>query len=189
MKNSFNYPGFAISLLFIISPGLHNNLFSQDIDYVCFPCGSQCDEVIHKSQGNCKDCGMELIEKSRVKFENLTPEKVAEILSSDNNVILLDVRTPEEFESKGDTPRFSYGHFKNAINIPNTELLERINEIEKYRDSEIIVYCSRSHRSPYSCQQLTDLGFKNIKNMSEGLSVFVSKNLKNVNTGESLLVK
>jgi rhodanese-related sulfurtransferase len=189
LNSLFQSSLFLILLLSLFSLISAKDTLSHEKEYVCFPCGSECDEIIQDSPGSCSVCNMELIEKSRVKFENLTPEKVAEIISSDNEIILLDVRTPEEFEGKGDKPRFSYGHLVNAINIPNTELIDRISEIEIYKDREIIVYCSHSHRSPYACQQLTDLGFTNIKNMSEGLSSFVLKDLKNPITGESLLIK
>ena len=188
MENS-NYKISFLSLILLLSFVTLKDSNSQNKEYVCFPCGAECDKAIHNTPGTCSHCNMELIEKSRVIFENLTPEEVAEVISTNNDIILLDVRTPKEHVGKGDTPRFSYGHLKGAINISHTELTERIGEIEKYKDREIIVYCSHSHRSPYACQQLTDLGFTNIKNMSEGLSVFVEKDLKNTVTGESLIIK
>ncbi|RLZ09706.1 rhodanese-like domain-containing protein [Faecalibacter macacae] len=48
------------------------------------------------------------------------------------NIILIDVRTPEEFQN---------GHFPNSINIPLHELENRLNEIDR---SKIIVTLCRS---------------------------------------------
>lgn len=48
----------------------------------------------------------------------------------ENNSVLLDVRTPEEYQQ---------GHLKESINIPVDELRERLEELPK--DKEIWVYC------------------------------------------------
>ena len=133
---------------------------------------------------------MPIIEKSRVKFENLTPEEVAYIISNKNDVIILDVRTEKEYIAKaGGSPEKKAGHIRNTINIPHTELEKRISELAEYKNREIIVYCSHSHRSPYSAQILTDKGFTNVNNMDKGLSYWVEKGLKDTNTGETLLEK
>jgi len=40
----------------------------------------------------------------------------------------------------------------------------------KYKGQEVIVYCSHSHRSPRASYFLTTHGFKNVKNVSGGVS-------------------
>jgi rhodanese-related sulfurtransferase len=164
---------------------------AQDIvEYVCFPCGAECDLVIHDNEGVCSECKMPLIEKERVNFKTLLPEEVSEIISNQDDYILLDVRTPAEYDGiAGDSPEKKAGHIIGAINIPHSELSERAQEIEQYKDKRLIVYCSHSHRSPYASQILTDLGFTEIYNMAEGLSYWVEKDIRNSVTGESLLVK
>ena len=84
-------------------------------------------------------------------------------------VIFLDVRTPEEFNG---TAPDKFGAIKNAINIPVQDLQARMNELEKYKSSEIVVYCSHSHRSPRASYMLTQRGFKNVTNMQGGMSVW-----------------
>jgi rhodanese-related sulfurtransferase len=139
-------------------------------EYVCMPCGLGCDSVVHTKAGICTHCRMKLVEKRSVVFKNVTPAQLCEIVNSNLGVILLDVRTPEEFN--GTSKVNSFGHLQNAINIPIQELENRINELEKYKDKEIIVYCSHSHRSPRACYLLTMSGFSNIKNMSGGMSTW-----------------
>ena len=47
-----------------------------------------------------------------------------------------------------------------------------MNELEKYKDKEIVVYCSHSRRSPRASYILTRNGFKNVTNMLGGMSVW-----------------
>ncbi len=174
--------------LFVIIALLFFNItfsYSQDIqEYVCFPCGTECDEVIHKSKGTCSVCGMELIPKERVVFNSISPEDLARMISINEDIILLDVRTVSEYNGEaGDNPEKKAGHIKNAINIPHRELKERIDEIKQYKERKIVVYCSHSHRSPYSCQILTDHGFTNVSNMTKGLAYWIEKGIVNIETG------
>jgi rhodanese-related sulfurtransferase len=64
---------------------------------------------------------------------------------------------------------------KNAINIPIQELENRISEISRYKNQEIIVFCSHSHRSPQASYILTQNGFKDIINMTGGMSTLTDK--------------
>ena len=83
-------------------------------------------------------------------------------------MILLDVRTKEEFEGKTNP---NFGKLRNAINIPVQELESRLASIAEFKDKEIIVFCSHSHRSPRASYILTSNGFTNVINMEGGMSV------------------
>jgi rhodanese-related sulfurtransferase/DNA-directed RNA polymerase subunit RPC12/RpoP len=187
LKKFYIFISLSVFVLIIITG---YKAISQQTEYVCHPCGADCDLVIYDKEGICSICNMPIIEKERVVFNTMTPEEVAEAVSTGEDYTLLDVRTVAEYEGNaGVAPEKQAGHIIDALNIPHTQLKDRISEIEQYKDRKIIVYCSHSHRSPYSCQILTDLGFNNIYNMTEGLSSWVEKNLKNTKTGESLLIK
>ena len=60
-------------------------------------------------------------------------------------VVLLDVRTGDEFNGKA---KPDFGRLKNAINIPIQELDKRLSELDQHKGKQIIVYCSHSRRSP-----------------------------------------
>jgi rhodanese-related sulfurtransferase len=145
---------------------------AQD-EYVCTPCGYACDESIHDKPGQCKACGMPYVKKSSIRFTNITVAQLCDRLKANPNAVLLDVRSPGEFDgSNKEVP--SFGHFRNAININVTELEKRISELSRYKDEEILVYCSHGHRSPASSYLLGQMGFTNLKNMTGGVSTFSS---------------
>src|SRR4029078_11033185 len=140
-------------------------------EYVCQPCGQECDNQIYSKPGTCHTCGMTLIKKSTIKFKNIDLEEMCNRIKGTPKLVVLDVRSPGEF-SGSNKDVSSFGHFKNAININVTDLEDRVNELSKYKNSEVIVYCSHSHRSPQASYLLGTHGFTNVKNMIGGVSTF-----------------
>lgn len=139
----------------------------QNETYRCLPCGQDCDNKTYSKPGACSDCHMELVKSNSISFTNIPPSAICDYIARHPQTILLDVRTKEEFEGTA-SPRF--GTLKNAINIPIQQLPARLTELEKYKDREILVFCSHSHRSPRASHLLTQNGFKKVVNMSGGMS-------------------
>lgn len=156
------------TLLFIAFTFLSFNQVHHQSEYVCTPCGSSCDTKIHNGPGKCSVCGMALVEKSSEGFANLTVIEFCERMTSNSQAVILDVRSVGEFD--GTNKRNTFGHFKNAINIPIDQLESRIDELAKYKEKEILVYCSHSQRSPRASYLLSTKGFKNVNNMAGGVS-------------------
>lgn len=157
---------YLIFIMFVISISTAK---TQTKEYVCMPCGSTCDKVVHTKPGTCPSCHMKLVEKTALQFENLSTEQFCKRISDNpTGILLLDVRTQGEFD--GSAWSSTYGHFKNAININVEELAERMTELTKYKDREVLVYCSQSIRSPRAAMMLNENGFKNVKNMEGGVS-------------------
>jgi len=150
----------------------HKKLQASATSYQCTPCGLDCDNDQYDKPGKCPHCQMELVEKSTVHFKTIEPSLLCQYMADHPNVVLLDVRTKQEFEGKADP---NYGTLKNAINIPVQELEKNISVLAPYKDKEIIVYCSHSHRSPRACYILTQNGFSNVTNMAGGMSVMKDK--------------
>ena len=150
----------------------HKELSASATSYQCLPCGLDCDNDQYDKPGKCPHCQMELVEKSTVHFKTIEPSLLCQYMADHPNVVLLDVRTKQEFEGKADP---NYGTLKNAINVPVQELEKNISVLAPYKDKEIIVYCSHSHRSPRACYILTQNGFSNVTNMAGGMSVMKDK--------------
>ena len=138
-------------------------------EFVCLPCGRECDGKIYNKGGTCPSCSMDLVDKSTVSFKNISADELCGRITSNPNAIILDVRSPEEFSGSA-TDMKTFGHFKNAININVNDLESRAKEIEKYKGKEVLVYCSHAHRSAVASYFLTTHGFQNVKNMLGGVS-------------------
>lgn len=144
------------------------SLPAQVQKYQCLPCGYDCDKEIHDKPGICAHCQMELVPVASITFKSITPNELCAYLKAHPKTILLDVRTKEEFEGRADP---NFGTLKNALNIPIQELEARLAALEKYKQKEILVFCSHSHRSPRASYLLTQHGFKKVTNMAGGMSV------------------
>ena len=72
---------------------------------------------------------------------------------ADRSLLVLDVRTPEEFAA---------GHLPGAINIPHTELAARVAELAGARDRDIVVYCRTGKRAGEALGVLEQSGFKRL---------------------------
>jgi rhodanese-related sulfurtransferase/predicted nucleic-acid-binding Zn-ribbon protein len=142
--------------------------------YVCMPCGRSCDTTLYEKPGSCKSCMMDLVDKATVNIKNIAPGSICNFIVGLGNekLVLLDVRTPEEFNG---TVADKFGRLAGAINIPVQELEKRITELKAYKDKEIIVYCSHSHRSPMASYMLMQHGFTKVTNMEYGMSEWHSK--------------
>jgi rhodanese-related sulfurtransferase len=71
--------------------------------------------------------------------------------------LVLDVRTREEFAS---------GHIPGAVNIPHTELRERLGELRASKDEEIVVHCERGGRAEAAEAVLREAGFAQVLDLS-----------------------
>src|SRR5262245_28309172 len=87
--------------------------------------------------------------------------------ASDTNVVLLDVRTAEEFAE---------GHLAEAILIPIHDLPHRLGEISPYKDKKIIAYCRTGNRSGRAAEILGAKGFT-VFNMEGGIVKWKEANL------------
>lgn len=168
-KSLLKFP-FIILLCVILSFVNKNNT-----QYKCLPCGLDCDKKVFNAEGECPTCRMKLVDASSITFKNIEPDEICTYIEAHPKAILLDVRTKEEFEGKADP---DFGTLKRAVNIPVQELASRLPELEKYKGSEIIVYCSHSHRSPQAAYLLTQNGFTRVLNMAGGMSVLNSNACK-----------
>jgi len=170
------------TIIFLLLVFLHStgNLFAQSgkesgILFQCTPCGSDCDTLTFSNSGKCPHCRMDLVKKPPVEMKSIRPSEICGYLKKNPGVMLLDVRTKEEFEGKG-TPDF--GTLKGAVNIPIQQLEARLGELAGFKEKEIIVYCSHSQRSPRAAYLLLKKGFAKVTNMAGGMSTMKDKSCK-----------
>ena len=82
----------------------------------------------------------------------LTPEQAKARLEENPDLILLDVRTQEEFEQ---------GHIPGAVCLPN-EMIAADMPFLFGKDAEILLYCRSGRRSADAAKKLRDMGFTNV---------------------------
>ena len=91
----------------------------------------------------------------------MTPVELAKKLQSSNPSRLLDVRQAEEH---------AFVALPNSTLIPLGELMTRADEIEDWKNEEVVVYCHHGIRSAHAIAQLRALGFTNLHNLSGGIA-------------------
>jgi rhodanese-related sulfurtransferase len=87
------------------------------------------------------------------KENAITVDQLSEMMRSDSNLVLLDVRNPYELEDK------SLGHIDGVINIPLPELEKRLSELDEFKDKDIAVICRSGNRSGTATDFLVKNGF------------------------------
>ncbi|MCK9348204.1 MAG: FAD-dependent oxidoreductase [Sphaerochaeta sp.] len=80
-----------------------------------------------------------------------------------NGTFMLDVRSEEEFE---------LGAIEGAVNIPNTDLRDRLKEVPKDRD--IILNCAMGLRGYFAERILRQNGFSRVRNLTGGFKTYDS---------------
>ena len=101
----------------------------------------------------------------------INPEELYERLNSEDSPdVLIDVRTPQEFNGP-------HGHIKGAKLIPLGELMYNVDTLEKYKDDEIVVICHSGSRSMMAAQILAQAGYKDLRNLVGGMMLWNRKGL------------
>ena len=89
-------------------------------------------------------------------------------LINHKNAIVLDVREQNEYDA---------GHILNSKLIPLGKLLERVGELEKYRDRPIVAVCRSGQRSASACALLGKQGFAQVYNLEGGVMAWQKASL------------
>lgn len=84
----------------------------------------------------------------------------------DASLLILDVRTPEEFAK---------GHVPGAINIPYTHLPSRISEVADAADKDIVVYCAIGVRAEKGAERLRENGFTKLLHLDGDMQAWEQK--------------
>ena len=87
-------------------------------------------------------------------YVNITAEEAKQIMDTEEDYIILDVRTQEEYDQ---------GHIPGAILIPDTEVEVTAEDVLTDKDQLILVYCRSGRRSKLASEILVELGYTNIK--------------------------
>lgn len=93
-------------------------------------------------------------------YQNIDNKRFGELMKQDN-VMIIDVRTPGEFNQ---------GHIPNALLIDYNSgfFAQQVEKLD--RDQTYLLYCAGGGRSSRAAEILTEKGFKAVYNLENGFS-------------------
>lgn len=86
-------------------------------------------------------------------YRQVTTEEAVNIMQTEENYVILDVRTAQEFAS---------GHIPGAVLLPNETIGTEDIPLLPDKDQLILVYCRSGNRSKQAAEKLAQLGYTNI---------------------------
>ena len=101
----------------------------------------------------------------------LSPKEASKLIEThtgDSDFIILDIRTPGEYQS---------GHLKDAtmIDYYSKSFVDEIGRLDK--NKSYLVYCRSGNRSARSMDQFNKLHFQKIYHLSSGINSWISEGL------------
>ena len=98
-------------------------------------------------------CGAKKEDGKQAQYQKITAEEAKERMDSGEDVLVLDVRTKEEYADK---------HIEDAVLIPNETIDEEKPKELPDLDQEILVYCRSWNRSAQAAKKLLQMGYTNV---------------------------
>lgn len=90
--------------------------------------------------------------KKKMTYEQISAEEAKNLMEQEKDVLILDVRTQEEFAS---------AHIRGAVCVPNEDIPGEPEELPD-KAQKILVYCRSGNRSRQAAQKLADMGYENV---------------------------
>lgn len=91
--------------------------------------------------------------KTAAEYKKIAPEEAKEMMDAGDKVIILDVRTKEEFD---------LGHIKGAVLLPNTDIAQKAAETLPDKNALILLYCRSGNRSKSASEELLSMGYTKV---------------------------
>lgn len=102
-------------------------------------------------------------------YKRISMDEAKTLMEKEEGYILLDVRTKGEYES---------GYIPEAINIPLSDIDEKIISFLPDKSQMILVYCRSGNRSREASDKLSKLGYTNILEIG-GINAWKGEIVKN----------
>ena len=92
-------------------------------------------------------------------MQDITVQELKQKLDNKEEFVFIDVREPHEYEE------FNLG----AKLIPLGNLLGALNDLEPFKDQEIVIHCRSGMRSGNAKDAMSQLGFTKVRNLLGGV--------------------
>jgi rhodanese-related sulfurtransferase len=90
----------------------------------------------------------------------ITAEEVKARTAAGEKLNIIDVREPHE------NAEFNIGG--TLVPLGQIQTMQ-VDDLEQYKEEELIMYCRSGNRSGQACLILETLGFKNVRNLTGGM--------------------
>lgn len=87
----------------------------------------------------------------------------ATLLINRESAEIIDIREPDDYVA---------GHLPESRNIPAGRLEERVGELDKLKDTPLILVCQNGTRSGSECAKLEKLGFAKVHSLEGGIAAW-----------------
>jgi glyoxylase-like metal-dependent hydrolase (beta-lactamase superfamily II)/rhodanese-related sulfurtransferase len=106
------------------------------------------------------------------RTERITAPALAEQLARSTPPLILDVRTPREWQEK---------HIPGSLNIPLNRLQEQLDKVP--RDRQVVVHCASGYRSAIAISLLEQHSVTRLADLVGGLTAWEASQLETVTSG------
>ena len=109
--------------------------------------------------GGCSTGQNQTLGAQTIKELNL--QEAENLINNDDNLTVIDVRTPQEYAT---------GHLPQSINLDlrSQTFNEELGKLDK--NKAYLVYCQSGNRSQKALDTMKELGFKEVYNLSGGIT-------------------
>lgn len=105
----------------------------------------------------------QIVKEAKSQIPEITVETVKNEIDSGNEMVLLDVRTAEEFNA---------GHLPHSVNIQRGLLEFIIGKKYPAKDTDLVLYCRTDARAALCTNTLKEMGYANAKNLKGGFKAW-----------------
>ncbi len=109
-----------------------------------------------------------LSKSKELEWSEITVDELFDRVNSDQPPLLIDVRSPAEFDG-------GYGHLPNARSISILELESKLEDLQSFKEKEIVTMCPGGGLSLVAVEILEKAGFKDVKSLKGGTDLWHKK--------------
>ncbi len=126
---------------------------------------------------------MDFVRAAKSCISEITPAELTAKLDAQEDLLLIDVREPAEFE---------HGHIGGAHLVPrgiieaaaDTSYPKHYAPLSGARERQLVVYCATSGRSAMAAAVLQMMGYRNVLNLAGGIARWEAEGLPQVREAE-----
>lgn len=92
---------------------------------------------------------------------------LARMAQKDADLVILDVRTPEEYAA---------AHVPGAVNVSHDQVAARLPELSAYKSKDVVVYCRTGRRTNLALELLKANGFERLWHLEGDILAWQAQN-------------